>query len=381
MRVVHIADTHLGYRAYNRVTSQGVNRREADVFKAFQSALAQTVQLQPDLILIAGDLFHQARPSNLTIQWAFKEFVSLRAKTNAPVVIVGGNHDSPRSSDAGCILDLLTNIEGVHVAHTEHTSIQLPDLDLAVLCLCHRALPLLSSIKIAPDRERKYNVLLVHGRVEGVEKGYDAHEIGASAVTYADWDYVAYGHLHAFRELAPNAYYSGSIEYAGGLTVWQQAAEKQEKGFIEFDLDAHELVAFHQIQTRPVVDIHGVDAKGMTADQVNQMIRNRVAGVTGGCTDKIVRLVVENAYRSLRTDLDYSFLKQLRADALHFELQLMPPPDATSTGARGDRAARPLELEWAEFAGAFDIPAGVRRDRLVDLGQEYLVKQSPVEVL
>ncbi len=45
MRIAHIADPHLGYRAYNRITSQGVNRREADVFKAFQSALAKVAEL------------------------------------------------------------------------------------------------------------------------------------------------------------------------------------------------------------------------------------------------------------------------------------------------------------------------------------------------
>jgi hypothetical protein len=43
MRVLHFADVHLGYRAYNRVTEQGINQREADVFKTFEFALEAMV--------------------------------------------------------------------------------------------------------------------------------------------------------------------------------------------------------------------------------------------------------------------------------------------------------------------------------------------------
>jgi exonuclease SbcD len=118
VRIAHIADPHLGYRAYNRLTRSGVNAREADVFDAFRRALAKTAQIQPDLILIAGDLFHVVRPSNLTIQHTFKEFAALRRKTDAPIVIIGGNHDSPRSADTGCILDLFTNLPGIYAAHS-----------------------------------------------------------------------------------------------------------------------------------------------------------------------------------------------------------------------------------------------------------------------
>jgi exonuclease SbcD len=39
MRLVHLADLHLGFRAYSRTNSLGINRREADVFMAFQQAL------------------------------------------------------------------------------------------------------------------------------------------------------------------------------------------------------------------------------------------------------------------------------------------------------------------------------------------------------
>ena len=67
MKIAHLADLHLGYRAYHRSTSRGVNQREADVADAVRRAVAQVAELRPDLVLIAGDVFHAVRPSNTAI--------------------------------------------------------------------------------------------------------------------------------------------------------------------------------------------------------------------------------------------------------------------------------------------------------------------------
>lgn len=375
MRIVHLADAHLGYRAYNRITSQGINRREADVFRTFQAALSKVAEVKPDLVLIAGDLFHVVRPSNLTIQHAFAEFARLRAKTDAPVVIVGGNHDSPRSADTGCILDLLTNLPGIHVAHSEYVQVKLDNLDTSVFCLCHRALPHLSSLKIEPDLASKRNVLIAHGTVEGVVRhAYDIFELSRSQVISDAWDYIAFGHYHCFTELAPNAYYAGSLEYTS-TSIWSET--KFDKGFIEYDLDDHKLVRFHSLDTRDVIDLRPVDAQEVAAPDLNKMIRARIEGVPGGHFDKIVRLVVENLPRSVQADLDFSLVRQIRAEALHFELQLRPPSrSGRASDGHDPGVAKPLEEEWDEFAKAYEIPGGVDRERFVSVGREYLTRQE-----
>jgi len=399
MRIAHIADPHLGYRAYNRITSQGINRREADVFKAFQSALAKVAEIQPDLILIAGDLFHVVRPSNLTIQYTFREFASLRTKTDAPVVIIGGNHDSPRSADTGCILDLLGNLPGIYVAHTEYVQVPLKNLDTSVFCLCHRALPHLSSLKIKPDPSSKRNILLAHGTVEGIVRhAYDLFELQRSQVISDAWDYVAFGHYHCFTELAPNAYYAGSLEYTS-TSIWSEAnapvdpatPEVSEvgpghrvpdqlrgaKGFIEYDLDARKLLAFHKVETRRVIDLRPIDAKDLTAADINTMIERRVEGIPGGHAEKIVRLVIENLPRSVQQDLDWSLVRAIRSEALHFELQLRPPSrSARASDQRAAGVSRPLEEEWDEFARAYEVPREVDRERLISLGRDYLARQE-----
>src|SRR5881392_1529858 len=104
MRLVHISDLHLGYRQYQRLTPTGVNQREADVAGTFRLAVDRIIGLEPDVIIVAGDVFHTARPTNQAILHAFLQFSRLvHALPSTEIVIVAGNHDTPRSSDVGGI--------------------------------------------------------------------------------------------------------------------------------------------------------------------------------------------------------------------------------------------------------------------------------------
>ena len=97
MRLVHLSDLHLGFRQFQRSTPGGINQREADVAKSFTNALDKIITLRPDVVLIAGDVFHTVRPTNPAILHAFTQFSRLmRELPEAKVVIAAGNHDLPR---------------------------------------------------------------------------------------------------------------------------------------------------------------------------------------------------------------------------------------------------------------------------------------------
>ena len=116
MRIVHLADLHLGFRQYQRLTPSGINQREADVAGTVQRAVAQVIALAPELVVVGGDIFHSVRPSNPAILHAFRAFSAIReALSETPIVMVAGNHDAPRTSETGCILRLFREI-GVYVA-------------------------------------------------------------------------------------------------------------------------------------------------------------------------------------------------------------------------------------------------------------------------
>ena len=67
MKFLHLADTHLGYSAYRKVTEDGVNLREMDVYDAFVRCIDYAVKTKPDVVLHAGDLFDSVRPTSLGI--------------------------------------------------------------------------------------------------------------------------------------------------------------------------------------------------------------------------------------------------------------------------------------------------------------------------
>jgi hypothetical protein len=94
---VHASDLHLGYAQY------GLEVRRQDFDKAFAEIVKKTIELKPDFIIIAGDLFHQARPSNVTLENAIRSFKRLR-DAGIPVLTVDGSHDSAPNAITGTIL-------------------------------------------------------------------------------------------------------------------------------------------------------------------------------------------------------------------------------------------------------------------------------------
>lgn len=379
MRIAHLADLHLGYRAYHRSTSQGLNVREADVANAFERAVERIVQLAPDMVVVAGDVFHSSRPPNSAIAQAFRQVGRLRRELpGAPVLIVGGNHDSPRSSDTENILTLLTEIEGVHVVARGSRRIRLPELDASVLCVSDNALDGDEHPAIETDDDARTNVLLLHGTVGGAgtdETVQFLSEVAGERVIRADeiqperWDYVALGHYHLATELAPNMWYAGSLERVAP-NLW--AESEHPKGFVLFDTDTGR-AEFEPIEVRPLLDLPRQSAEGMSAEEVDALVDIVVSRIPGGAEDKIVRLVIEDLPRAVYRRMDHERLRRLKAEALHFHLDTRPP-QRTAAQAQSAAVTRKTLGEHVEahIAGWRPSSDRIDRDRLVRVAQEFL---------
>jgi len=94
---VHAADLHLGYSQY------GLEARRQDFDDAFKEIVDRTIELKPDFMIIAGDLFHQARPSNHTLENTIRSFKRLK-DAGIPVLTVDGSHDSAPNTITSTIL-------------------------------------------------------------------------------------------------------------------------------------------------------------------------------------------------------------------------------------------------------------------------------------
>src|SRR5258708_40137421 len=119
MKLAHLADLPLGFRQFDRLTPRGTNQREADVADAFRRAVDDLLEQQPDLILIAGDVFHSVRPTNAAILFFFQQAQRVHgALPDTPIVMIAGNHDTPRSTETGTILRLHDPLGAEDVADT-----------------------------------------------------------------------------------------------------------------------------------------------------------------------------------------------------------------------------------------------------------------------
>ncbi len=90
-RVIHTADTHVGYQQYHSP------ERRADFLRAFESVVADAVADEVDAVVHAGDLFHDRRPGLADIQGVIG---ALRRLDDAgiPFLAVVGNHETKRDA-------------------------------------------------------------------------------------------------------------------------------------------------------------------------------------------------------------------------------------------------------------------------------------------
>jgi len=387
MRLVHLSDLHLGYRQYQRLTPGGINQREADVARTFQRAVDRIVALKPDLVLIAGDVFHSARPSNAAILHAFRQFLRLRRGLPAtPVVLVAGNHDTPRTTETGSILGLFEQLD-VHVAAAAARRLLLFDGAVEVFAVpdVPGALP-----ELTPG-QAKHNILLMHADVEDVVPRHLAdldraairltrEELGVSR-----WSYVALGHYHVHRRVADNAYYSGSLDYTS-LNVWGDKNDEEElgiagKGFIEYDLEARTHKRHEIGDSRAFVRLKDISARTKSVAELDAGIRKAVDACKGGIDDKIVRLVLRDVPRHVARELDHRALREYKKRALHFQLDVRRAESVTARVGQGGPGRRQSVVEVVrEGLMHREIPADLSRERLVELGLKYLADAEALTV-
>lgn len=378
MRLVHLSDLHLGYRQYQRLTPTGVNQREADVAGTFRLAVDRIIELRPELVVVAGDVFHNVRPSNQAIVHAFLQFNRLvTALPESAIVLIAGNHDTPRTSESGGILQLFAQL-GLDVVDREPKRLSFPVHDLSVLAVPD--VPGILKPSFTPDSNARFNVLALHGGIEGISDSvaWDRPpvEVSPSELNAPAWDYIALGHYHVYREVKPNAFYSGSIDYTS-VDTWGEQREEQDagvkgKGFIERDLVSGNQT-FHPLPpSRPLINLPQINARNLIAGDIDHRIRAIVDACVGGIDDKVVRLTVWDIPRHVARELDHRAIREYKRRALSFQLDLRRP-ELSRVTASGAPLRRPSLNELVrEKLTTRPIDADIDRDALIERAIAYL---------
>ena len=371
MRIVHLADTHLGFRQFNHTDDRGRNIRELDVYRAFDAAVEKAIELQPAAVIHAGDLFDSYHPSSAALAVALDGIARL-CEAGIPSVVIAGNHSTPRAASAEHVFGVVGRFDRSGLVHAVHRGPAVVRIGgLAVHAVPHHndRDELAERLRAArPVADADFNVCVTHmglggmGNVGAAEAG-SLTLSGEELEAVGDFDYVALGHLHKADRVRVNAAYSGSLE----RLTW--ADDAREKGVTEIDLAADPLdagyYARHPVPARRRVLLDPIDAaraEDLTAAIVAAAERDDL-------DEAIVRLTVRGATVAAaggidRRAVDEAFLRR----CLHFELDVEP-------ASEGDRSTALAPLELRDFLAGC-APSGLDVGEFVTRAEGYLERAA-----
>lgn len=341
-RLLHVADTHLGFQAYARLNGEGLNQREVDAQEAFRRVIDRAVADPPDVFLHAGDLFDHPRPNNRAIAFALHEIRRL-SDARIPTVLVSGNHDAPRMRETGSIFRIFDGLPSVHAVYRGAAeSVDVAGVTVHAVPQAVSQEAFQSQLRAAAPTGPGPHVLLVHGTVLGVDGLYSSefneYQIPGSALL-PEFDYVALGHFHATKRVAPNAWYAGSTE---GFSF---AEADQEKVVLDVDVGTGEArVRTHPTGARPLADLGRIDGRGLEPATLFESAATRLRSAP---RDAVARLTIHALDRGVARAVDWDALRALRSDLCHLELRTELADDAVAID--GGLELAPLGSEFDAF--------------------------------
>ena len=370
MKVLHLADTHLGYSAYRKATEEGINQREIDVYDAFTQCIDYAVKTKPDLVLHAGDLFDSVRPTNRAITVAIQQILRL-SQENIPFIVISGNHETPRLKETGNIFTIFEHLDHVYPIHDnryEIISLQTKNETVMIHAIPQCQSPKEFDVnfkKIAIDKKVEYNFLLAHGAVAGI-KEFRMNEFNELFIPVKNiqqnFDYIALGHYHMYTKLRENAFYAGSTERLSFTEAGNQ------KGFLEIDLGQKLRHKFIPVNTRSMVDVPPLDCSALRAEQIMRKIKETILSIEP--KDKIIRIRLENIPSHVQRGMDFRQLRTLSKTAVHFEIK--------SSSMKADETSLSEGYKMTSLADEFEkflnLQSFSEKEMLLRLGLSYIHK-------
>lgn len=258
MKIAHLADIHLS--ELTGPIKDGQNARMMDTVKCMEYAAERLSEEQPDIILIAGDLFHK---SKLWADEMLKEITIAaswlrRLTTIAPTVLMFGtaNHDNVKAFENirdMSIPDLTVIIDKpeLFIVNTGHGRIQvgcIPGMDKGQFRTLFPSMDMEDENKaiseslgnvilgLGADADPSIPLILMsHYTVTGceLENGETVFlnsdiVIPTAALAASNYDLVCLGHIHKAQSI-PNC--SRPVYYSGPVNAISFNEEGQDKGF------------------------------------------------------------------------------------------------------------------------------------------------------
>jgi DNA repair exonuclease SbcCD nuclease subunit len=276
---VHAADLHLGYSQY------GLEARREDFDRAFKELVDKTLELKPTFMIIAGDLFHGARPSNVTLENAIKNFSRLR-EAGIPVLVVDGSHDSAPNIITSTILNPLDSAGLIYfLPRHEGACWRRPECcyvygvpNFRTRRKTEEMLPLfMEQNKPTPDPSL-FNIFVFHMALEIPELNPPYIEAEAPPELIPEgFNYYAAGHVHAPYK---GKFKTGMLVYPGSTETINYDEAKVEKGFyyVEVSENGEPSLQFIKLDSPRKFIVLEQDFTGVTAAKITELAVQLVKG-------------------------------------------------------------------------------------------------------
>lgn len=358
MRFIHTGDWHIGKTiAPQRYGAEFSRQRRKELMEVAESIVRYANEHQVDLVLCAGDLFHD---SHVRMEELRDLNAILSGLTKAKFVVAAGNHD-PLLSNSN--YDRLEWCPQVIIAEAGCSSIEFPELDCCVHTFgwTHReeSVPILGHW--LPQKQAKYDILLLHADALTVTSKY--LPITPNWLRTLPVDYVALGHIHQAAVLDEHIRYCGSPE---PLDI----SETGDHGFWLCDLDENglrvqKIITAQRKCVRKRMEISATDASWQLRMAVRSMAQ--AEGI------KNIYDIELCGQHSAENPLDVENLRQeLLSDGVLCQMKDHTTPDYDLQRLQQENENNLL----GEFIRSFEGRALTEQEQLaLDIGLEALLQE------
>ena len=295
MKLIHLSDLHIGKRV-----------NEISMIDDQEFILHQILQIideeKADAVLIAGDVYDKSVPSAEAVT-LFDDFLCALAQRKVPTLIISGNHDSPERLAFGgrlmeeCSIHISPVYDGSVSTITlsdEHGDVDFWLLPFLKPAHVKRYFPdagiesYTDACRVAVEHmgidTSKRNVLLTHQFVTGAST-CESEEISVGgtdnvdASVFADFDYVALGHIHGPQNIGSN-----KIRYCGTPLKYSFSEEHHHKSVTVVKLGAKGEL---ELELRPLTLKHDLRSiRGTFAELTNKSF------YAGTATDDYLQVIL-----------------------------------------------------------------------------------------
>ena len=273
MKLLHLADLHIGKRVYEYSM---LEEQKAALTQAFRMAVDHSA----DAVLIAGDVYDKNIPTIEGVK-LFDTFLTALKQKDIPTFINSGNHDSAERLSFG--RHLFENSR-IYLSGTYEEEIfkktlsdEFGEVDIYLLPFLkpqqievtegeEKPQDYTEAIKLVLNRldinKNNRNVLLAHqfvggGTTEPFRADSETQSVGGVDMVdyrvFDDFDYVALGHLHGAQHVGRE-----TVRYAGSPVKYSFSEARQEKSATLITLAEKDNISIEKLPFTPVHDMREI---------------------------------------------------------------------------------------------------------------------------